>query len=79
MLLIYGLYCFLNRNEVIDKYKLLQILYHKLQGGSMVPSSKSCFSERSLKACIEQLAMEHHRLSFQGLTDIEQWKGHSIR
>ncbi|KAL6326900.1 hypothetical protein AAG906_012176 [Vitis piasezkii] len=66
-------------NKVINKSKLLQILYHKQQGGSIGPSSTSHCSEKPLKVCIEQLAMEHHRLSLQGLIDIEQWKGHSVR
>ncbi|KAJ9685589.1 hypothetical protein PVL29_017576 [Vitis rotundifolia] len=66
-------------NKVINKSKLLKILYHKQQGGSIGPSSTSHCSEKSLKVSIQQLAMEHHRLSLQGLIDIEQWKGHSVR
>ncbi|CAK7330942.1 unnamed protein product [Dovyalis caffra] len=61
-------------NEIIQRSKLLQLLYLKQQR-----SSRSNFSEESLNVYLEELAMGHHRQSLvRGSLHIDQWKGHSV-
>ncbi|KAF5736469.1 hypothetical protein HS088_TW14G00611 [Tripterygium wilfordii] len=65
-------------NAIINRSKLLQLLYYKLQRNSEGLSSVSTSLEQSLRIYLEQLAMKHHRLSLiDGPFQIEQWKGHS--
>ncbi|KAK9283297.1 hypothetical protein L1049_011534 [Liquidambar formosana] len=65
-------------NKIINRSKLLQALYYKQKRDSMGSSTSAC-SEKSLNIYLEELAMEHHRLSLQeGRLDIDQWKGHSV-
>lgn len=62
-------------NTIIDKSKLLQVLYYKQK----LDSSTSASSVKPLKVYLEEKAMEQHRLSLQeGHADIDQWKGHSV-
>ncbi|GAV75414.1 F-box-like domain-containing protein [Cephalotus follicularis] len=65
-------------NAVINKSKLLQVLYCKLQGDSLGFSNTSS-SQKSFNLLLEEIAMKHHRLSLQtGRLSIHQWKGHSV-
>ncbi|XP_050283575.1 F-box/WD-40 repeat-containing protein At3g52030 isoform X2 [Quercus robur] len=66
-------------NTIINKSKLLREFYAKQKQNSTEFSNKSTCSETSLKTYLEELAMEHHRVSLQeGLINIDQWKGHSV-
>lgn len=66
-------------NTVINKSKLLRAYYYNQKGDSTDFSNKSTYSEKLLKTYLEELAMEHHRLSLkEGSIDIDQWKGHSV-
>ncbi|XP_021890776.1 F-box/WD-40 repeat-containing protein At3g52030 isoform X2 [Carica papaya] len=66
-------------NAVIVRYKLLQLLCHKLQQDSSTYSTPST-SQQSLEIDLELFAMKQHRSLLQeGQIDIDQWKGHSIR
>ncbi|KAL2491636.1 F-box/WD-40 repeat-containing protein [Abeliophyllum distichum] len=68
-------------STVINKLKLLQILYqkqHQIDAASF--SDASAYSERLLNIHLEQLAMDQHKFSLQeGPADIFQWKGHLKR
>ncbi|KAJ0094698.1 hypothetical protein Patl1_17098 [Pistacia atlantica] len=62
-------------NAIISRCKLLQALYYKLQNDSRGFSNTS---SSSMRMYLEELAMNHHRLSLvKGRIDINQWNGHS--
>ncbi|XP_031279797.1 F-box/WD-40 repeat-containing protein At3g52030-like [Pistacia vera] len=64
-------------NAIISRCKLLQALYYKLQNDSRGFSNTSR-SSSSMRMYLEELAMNHHRLSLvEGRIDINQWNGHS--
>ncbi|XP_059651912.1 F-box/WD-40 repeat-containing protein At3g52030 isoform X2 [Cornus florida] len=65
---------------VINKYKLLQVLYSKQERRNSADLfDASMCSERSLKIHLEEVAMDWHRFSLRVRPiDIYQWKGHSV-
>uniref|UniRef100_A0A5B7BI04 F-box domain-containing protein n=1 Tax=Davidia involucrata TaxID=16924 RepID=A0A5B7BI04_DAVIN len=68
-------------DTIIDKSKLVQVLYCKQQQRKSIGlfDTATC-SQGSLKIHLEELAMDQHKSSLQeGLIDIYQWKGHSVR
>ncbi|KAF8403765.1 hypothetical protein HHK36_011870 [Tetracentron sinense] len=66
-------------NIVIHTSNLWKVQYYKQQRDSIGRLNMSSCSETSLKMYLEELAMEHHRMSLQeGAIDIDQWKGHSV-
>ncbi|KAL5762613.1 hypothetical protein ACOSP7_018877 [Xanthoceras sorbifolium] len=67
-------------NAIINRCKLLQILYFKLQRDSFeYISNTSGSSRQSMQMLLEELAMKHHRFALEkGRIDIDQWKGHSL-
>ncbi|KAL9421030.1 hypothetical protein AB3S75_038571 [Citrus x aurantiifolia] len=59
-------------NAIINRCKLLQLLYCKLHGFSNTSGS-------SLRLHLEELAMKHHRFALEeSRIDIDQWKAHSV-
>ncbi|XP_065871573.1 F-box/WD-40 repeat-containing protein At3g52030 [Euphorbia lathyris] len=69
-------------NAIVQKSKLLQVLYLKQQKKNNVAfSSRTSGLEQSLCIYIEELAMDHHRQALlePSSIDIDQWKGHSLR
>ncbi|KAA8515625.1 hypothetical protein F0562_018764 [Nyssa sinensis] len=68
-------------DAAMNKSKLLQVLYCKQQQRKSTGLfDTATFSERSLKIHLEELAMDQHKFSLQqGLIDVDQWRGHSVR
>ncbi|KAK9056087.1 hypothetical protein SSX86_027175 [Deinandra increscens subsp. villosa] len=65
-------------SRVIDKSKLLQILYRKQKGIFGGDLDISTSSERTWRSKLQDLAISQHRSSLHaGSVDIYQWKGHS--
>lgn len=66
-------------NAIINRSKLLQVLYYKQLQEATGDVSRHTFSGKSLKTYLEETAMGHHRISLQeGSIEIDQWKGHSF-
>lgn len=66
------------RNKIINKSKLFQVLYFK-KNGNAKGLNASVRSDKSMKMYFEDRAMEHHRVSLkEGRIGIDQWKAHSV-
>ncbi|XP_057977508.1 F-box/WD-40 repeat-containing protein At3g52030 [Malania oleifera] len=65
-------------NTIINRSKMLQMIFCEQNRGSTARFNLSNCSEESFKIYIEELAMQHHKLSLEeGVINVDQWKGHS--
>ncbi|KAK9913000.1 hypothetical protein M0R45_036827 [Rubus argutus] len=70
-----------NWGAIINKSKLLEVLYYKQWQMSLVGSenrSSSC-PEKSLNVSLEEMALHNHGLALkEGRIDVDHWRAHSV-
>lgn len=70
---------FFPRNKTVFNSRLLKDLYCKRDRDSAGPSHVSAPWETSMKAYLEDLAIEQHRAALlNGSVEVHQWRGHTV-